>query len=162
MNTFSSAKSCKSVKGTLNGRMNRCNKGVMNYVNTYYTVKKTGNCLNTLQSIGRRKEETKHHQTMTRSKIADRIMNTPKHLKGLTYEPNKRSRRNHTKRRLMLILKIVLLPWFLVAMYLFTDFLGFFDWVDRVFESPWVQLGFVLSLVSLSAILYFSRWYRNQ
>jgi len=89
-------------------------------------------------------------------------MNVPNHLKDLRYEPNKRSRRNHTKRRLMLMLKIVLLPWFLVAMYLLTDFLGFFDWVDMVFESPYVQLGFVLSLVSLSAILYFSRWYRNQ
>ena len=89
-------------------------------------------------------------------------MTTHKHLKGLTYEPNKRSRRNHTKKRLMLILKIVLLPWFLVAMYLLTDFLGFFDWVDRVFENPYVQLTFVLSLVSLSAILYFTKWYRNQ
>ena len=152
MKTFLSVKNCKSVKDTLNGRMNRFNKGVMNYVNTYYTEKKTGNYLNTLQSIGRRKQETKHHQTM---KI-------PKQFNDLNYNPNQRLRRNHTKKRLMLILKIVLLPWFLVAMYLLTDFLGFFDWVDRVFENPYVQLTFVLSLVSLSAILYFSRWVKRQ
>lgn len=92
----------------------------------------------------------------------NKTMNTPKHLKGLTYEPNKRRPRNRTKRRLVTIISLLLLPWMVALIYLLTGLTGFFDWVDRVFANPWVQLIFVLSLVTLSALLYFSRWVKNQ
>lgn len=87
-------------------------------------------------------------------------MNIPKHLRDLRYEPNKK--RNYTRIRLMIILKIILIIPFLVTMHLLSEWVGFYEWVDRVFESPYIQLGFFLSIVTVSVIVYFCRWVKNQ